>query len=77
MKKVIKLKESDLNKVIMKVLTEQEEDNGTGGPTTQGGEQVSPDQYPPEDNTSERGDEDSKTPQLDADIEKYSNINKA
>jgi hypothetical protein len=52
--------------------------DGTAGTTmASGGAQVSPDQYPPEDNTSERGNEDSKTPQLDADIEKYSNINKA
>ena len=55
----------------------QEDKDGTGGPTmAAGGEQVSPDQFPPEDNTQDNGVEDSKTPQLDADVEKYSNINR-
>jgi len=55
----------------------KEDKDGTGGPTLQaGGEQVSPDQFPPEDNTQDNGVEDSKTPQLDADVEKYSNINR-
>ena len=55
----------------------KEDKDGTGGPTLQaGGEQVSPDQFPPEDNTQDNGAEDTKTPQLDADVEKYSNINR-
>ena len=55
----------------------KEDKDGTGGPTmAAGGEQVSPDQFPPEDNTQDNGAEDTKTPQLDADVEKYSNINK-
>ena len=55
----------------------KEDKDGTGGPTmAAGGEQVSPDQFPPEDNTQDNGVEDSKTPQLDADVEKYSNINR-
>ena len=56
----------------------QEDKDGTGGPTMpMGGEEVSADQFPPEDNTQEDGANDSKTPQLDADVEKYSNINRA
>ena len=55
----------------------KEDKDGTGGPTLQaGGEQISPDQFPPEDNTQDNGAEDTKTPQLDADVEKYSNINR-
>ena len=55
----------------------KEDKDGTGGPTMPtGGEQVSPDQFPPEDNTQDSGAEDTKTPQLDADVEKYSNINR-
>ena len=56
----------------------QEDKDGSGGPTSpMGGEEVSADQFPPEDNTQEDGANDSKTPQLDADVEKYSNINRA
>ena len=55
----------------------KEDKDGTGGPTmATGGEQVSPDQFPPEDNTQDTGAEDTKTPQLDSDVEKYSNINR-
>lgn len=36
--------------------------------------QASPDQYPPEDNTAEEGSEESLTPELDAQVEKYSSL---
>ena len=57
-----------------------EEDKGIGGPTVppdaqgQGQEQpeVSPEQYPPEDNTQEAGSTESLTPMLDREVEKYS-----
>jgi len=57
-----------------------EEDKGIGGPTIppdaqgQGQEQpeVSPEQYPPEDNTQEEGSTESLTPMLDREVEKYS-----
>ena len=54
----------------------QEEENGTGGPIQQPGQapEVSPEQYPPEDNTADNGASESLTPQLDADVEKYSAI---
>jgi hypothetical protein len=54
----------------------QEEENGTGGPIQQPGQapEVSPEQYPPEDNTADNGASESLTPQLDADVEKYSTI---
>lgn len=74
-KHILQMNEEDIQQMEKEI--KEEESNGTGGPTSSGGEQVSPEQYPPEDNTIERGAEDSKTPQLDADVEKYSNINKA
>ena len=74
-KNILQMNDEDIEQMENEI--KQEDNNGTGGPTMQGGEQVSPDQYPPEDNTTELGNEDSKTPQLDADVEKYSNINKA
>jgi len=54
----------------------QEEENGTGGPIQQPGQEpeVGADQYPPEDNTADNGASESLTPQLDADVEKYSAI---
>jgi len=54
----------------------QEEENGTGGPIQQPGQvpEVSVEQYPPEDNTADNGASESLTPQLDADVEKYSAI---
>lgn len=36
--------------------------------------QASPDQYPPEDNTTENGSEESLTPELDSQVEKYSSL---
>ena len=53
----------------------QEEEDGTGGPSQPGQEpEVSAEQYPPEDNTADNGSAESQTPQLDADVEKYSAI---
>jgi hypothetical protein len=54
----------------------QEEQNGTGGPTQLQGQEpeVSPEQYPPEDNTSDNKQNESLTPMLDAEVEKYSSI---
>jgi len=52
----------------------QESDNGTGGPTMppqdQANQQAMADQYPPEDNTGAANE--SMTPMLDAEVEKYS-----
>ena len=73
-KNILQMNDEDIQQMEKEI--KEEEDNGTGGPTMQEGEQVSPEQYPPEDNTIEKGAEDSKTPQLDADVEKYSSINR-
>jgi hypothetical protein len=51
----------------------EESDAGIGGPTMpQQPDQASADQYPPEDNTGETNE--SMTPMLDAEVEKYSSI---
>ena len=58
----------------MKEEIAEEEKNGTGGPTLQAGQepQVTPDQYPPEDNTIDsKQDVESPTPDLDAAVNRY------
>jgi len=58
----------------------KEDDDGTGGSVLQqGGEPpVSPDEYPPVDNTADEAATESMTPMLDAELDKYSSsmINK-
>jgi hypothetical protein len=58
----------------------KEDDDGTGGSVLQqGGEPpVSPDEYPPVDNTADTSATESMTPMLDAELDKYSSgmINK-
>ena len=59
----------------MKEQIAQEEKDGTGGPTMSGnGEEppVSPDEYPPVDNTVDDNAAESKTPALDAEVDKFS-----
>ena len=59
----------------------EEQDRGIGGPTNQEDEQqsqeteqVSAEQFPPEDNTRDENANESLTPMLDAEVEKYSSI---
>ena len=73
-KNILQMNDEDIQQMEKEI--KEEDSNGTGGPTMPTGEQVSAEQYPPEDNTVENGAEDSKTPQLDADVEKYSSINR-
>ena len=58
----------------------KEDDDGTGGSVLQQGEEppVSPDEYPPVDNTADQDATESMTPMLDAEVDKYSSskINK-
>jgi hypothetical protein len=73
-KNVLQMNDEDIQQMEKEI--KEEDNNSTGGPTTPTGEQVSAEQYPPEDNTTESNAEDSKTPQLDADVEKYGSINR-
>ena len=54
----------------------KEDDDGTGGSVLQQGEEppVSPDEYPPVDNTADEATTESMTPMLDAEVEKYSSL---
>ena len=58
----------------------KEDDDCTGGSVLQQGEEppVSPDEYPPVDNTADEATTESMTPMLDAEVDKYSSskINK-
>jgi len=57
----------------MKKQIAKEEANGSGGPTTpQEEQQASAEESPPVDNTQDDATNESMTPQLDADVEKYS-----
>jgi hypothetical protein len=62
----------------MKKEIDEEEEQGIGGPTmppeAQQQQQADAEQYPPEDNTQDQGSQESMTPQLDSDVERYSSI---
>jgi hypothetical protein len=53
---------------------DDEADQGIGQPMNAEQPQVDPNQYPPEDNTVDEGSQESKTPQLDMEVEKYSSL---
>jgi len=73
-KHVLQMTEEEIEE--MKKEMAEEEEQGVGGPTQpQGGEpEVSDEQYPPVDNTAEKGTSESFTPMLDAEVEKYSSL---
>jgi hypothetical protein len=55
----------------------EEEKKGTGGPTMQppGSEPpANPEEYAPEDNTIDDNSTETKTPMLDAEVERYSSL---
>ena len=59
----------------MKKQIAKEEANGSGGPTTpQEEQQASAEESPPVDNTQDDAANESLTPQLDADVEKYASL---
>jgi hypothetical protein len=53
---------------------EDEQEKGIGQPLNAQQPEVDGDQYPPEDNTVEEGSNESMTPQLDMEVEKYASI---
>ncbi len=72
-KNILQMSDETMNE--MKDQIAQEEKDGTGGPTMSGnGEEppVSPDEYPPVDNTVDDNAAESKTPALDAEVDKFS-----
>ena len=71
--KVLQMTEQDIKE--MQKEMEQEQDLGIGQPLQNGQqEQADPNQYPPEDNTVEEGSTESKTPQLDDEVERYASL---
>ena len=74
--KVLQMSDDEIAKMDKQI--KKEEELGIGGPTIPPQEQVDQqqmaEQYPPEDNTAENGANESKTPQLDADVEKYASL---
>ena len=69
------LQQTDEDVETMEKQMAEESEQGVGQPLQQPGmeqEQVSADEYPPEDNTQENGASESMTPMLDAEVEKYS-----
>ena len=71
-KKILQFTDEDI--IDMEKQMKEEADAGVGQPVMPQGQQpeVSEDQYPPEDNTVEKGDTESETPQLDQDVDKFS-----
>ena len=71
-KKILQFTDEDIQKMDKQM--KEEADAGVGQPVMPQGEQpeISEDQYPPEDNTIEKGDTESETPQLDQDVDKFS-----
>ena len=74
------LQQSDEDIKIIDGQIKKEEDLGIGGPTMPPQpeqpqeEQVDPEQYPPEDNTVDDASQESDTPDLDAEVEKYTSL---
>ena len=71
-KKILQFTDEDIQKMDKQM--KEEADAGVGQPVINQGEQpeITSEQYPPEDNTVEKGDSESLTPQLDQDVEKFS-----
>ena len=70
------LQMSDEEIELMQKQMDEESEQGIGQPINvpQQEQQVDPEQYPPEDNTQEDAANESLTPMLDAEVEKYSSI---
>jgi len=71
------LQQTDEDVETMEKQMAEEAEQGVGQPLQQPGmeqEQVSAEEYPPEDNTQENGASESMTPMLDAEVEKYSSL---
>ena len=71
-KKILQFTDEDIQKMDKQM--KEESDAGVGQPVITQNEQpeITSEQYPPEDNTVEKGDMESLTPQLDQDVEKFS-----
>jgi hypothetical protein len=72
------MSDEDISRIDKQIKKESE--LGVGGPTMPPQpeqpqqEQVDPEQYPPEDNTVDDKSQESDTPDLDAEVEKYTSL---
>ena len=77
-KNILQMTDEDVEEMDKEI--EKEQGQGIGGPINQQEEQnqeteqVSAEDFPPEDNTQDEGSNESMTPMLDAEVEKYSSI---
>ena len=73
-KKILQMSDEDIRDMDKQI--KKESDAGVGGPIMQPQEQqpASPDEYPPVDNTVDDKQDESATPELDAEVQKYSSI---
>jgi hypothetical protein len=73
-KKILQMSDEDIKAMDKQIKKEQ--DDGVGGPIMQQQEQApaSPDEYPPVDNTVDDKQDESSTPELDAEVQRYSSI---
>ena len=53
---------------------QEEQKNGTGGPSQQQEVPADPNEYPPVDNTIDNKEDETQTPDLDKEVERYSSI---
>ena len=73
-KNILKMDDKEMKEMQKQINKEQ--DQGLGGPTSGQGEEppASPDEYPPVDNTVDDQSAESSTPQLDAQVNRYSSV---
>jgi hypothetical protein len=73
-KNILKMTDEQVDEMQKQIEDEQEQ--GLGGPNLQQGEEppASPDEYPPVDNTIDDKTQETPTPELDAQVIKYSSI---
>ncbi len=73
-KKILQMSDEEIKAMDKQIKKEQ--DAGVGGPIMQQQEQApaSPDEYPPVDNTVDDKQNESSTPELDAEVQRYSSI---
>jgi hypothetical protein len=73
-KKILQMSDEEIKAMDKQIKKEQ--DAGVGGPIMQQQEQApaSPDEYPPVDNTVDDKQDESSTPELDAEVQRYSSI---
>jgi hypothetical protein len=73
-KKILQMTDEEIQQMNKEM--KEEQDSGIGGPTLQQQEQppASPDEYPPVDNTIDNKQDESSTPDLDSQVQRYSSI---